>query len=101
MALTKGPNQIPSLSIVVGLMLVFRNQTAYQRFWSGRLHLNTITTSIRNLSRQILVGVPTSDSLDLHQADRQKILETIKILTACLYTIKNHLRTEWGVMVSP
>ena len=24
---------IPSLSIVVGLMLVFRNQTSYDRFW--------------------------------------------------------------------
>jgi putative membrane protein len=28
------PNSIiPSLSIVVGLMLVFRNQTSYDRFW--------------------------------------------------------------------
>jgi putative membrane protein len=31
------PNSIiPSLSIVVGLMLVFRNQTSYDRFWQVR-----------------------------------------------------------------
>lgn len=30
------PNSIiPSLSIVVGLMLVFRNQTSYDRFWQA------------------------------------------------------------------
>jgi putative membrane protein len=39
-------------------MLVFRNQTAHARFWDGRLHFNTVTTSVRNLSRQILVLSP-------------------------------------------
>lgn len=28
---------IPSLSIVVGLMLVFRNSTSYDRFWQARM----------------------------------------------------------------
>jgi hypothetical protein len=128
-------NQIPSLSIVVGLMLVFRNQTAYSRFWNGRCHLNTVTTAVRCLSRQILVLVPaptfsglssliSSDSLlpsaprlsresingdkvspsgetVLSPADQAKTVETVKILIAMLYTIKNHLRAEWGVALSP
>ena len=38
---------IPSLSIVVGLMLVFRNQTSYDRFWEGNQHLTSIETCIR------------------------------------------------------
>lgn len=49
---------MPSVSIVVALMLVFRNQTAYSRFWNGRLHLNTVTSSIRCLTRTILVNSP-------------------------------------------
>jgi ion channel-forming bestrophin family protein len=127
--------KIPSLSIVVGLMLVFRNQTAYSRFWNGRCHLNTVTTAVRCLSRQILVLVPaptfsglssmmSSDSFlpntsklsrdstngdklsisgenVLSPTDQAKTIETVKILIAMLYTIKNHLRAEWGVALSP
>jgi putative membrane protein len=136
---------IPSLSIVVGLMLVFRNQTAYSRFWNGRMHLNTVTTAVRCLSRQILVLTPapslpglysivSSDSLipknvrasyeatfpdkfrtsretsdlsttstgpTLSKAEEARTMETVKILIAMLYTIKNHLRAEWGVALSP
>ncbi|KAL3423215.1 hypothetical protein PVAG01_04962 [Phlyctema vagabunda] len=121
---------IPSLSIVVGLMLVFRNQTAYSRFWNGRLHLNTITTAVRCLSREIFVLVPAPDITPLVQndsvpgmgtprrwayknpgigstepslsrADYSRTVETIKILIAMLYTVKNHLRADWGVALSP
>jgi putative membrane protein len=113
-------------------MLVFRNQTAYSRFWNGRCHLSTVTTAVRCLSRQILVLVPaptfsglqsinstdsliprfsrestsgdktpTSGETALSPADQAKTLETVKILIAMLYTIKNHLRAEWGVALSP
>ncbi|KAL8823090.1 MAG: hypothetical protein Q9191_006188, partial [Dirinaria sp. TL-2023a] len=76
---------IPSLSIVVGLMLVyptlpssqphpnhlsnhylllfqvFRNQTSYNRFWDGRNYLTIIITSVRNLTRSFLAcSHPTS-----------------------------------------
>jgi putative membrane protein len=33
--------------------------------------------------------------------DQAKTIETVKILIAMLYTIKNHLRAEWGVALSP
>lgn len=38
---------IPSLSIVVGLMLVFRNSTSYDRYWQGNQHLTDMETCIR------------------------------------------------------
>lgn len=110
-------------------MLVFRNQTAFSRFWGGRLHINTVTTAVRCLSRQILVLVPAPeipgsgprDYLDtpgtrtplqatpgpvstdpvISKSDELRTIETIKILIAMLYTIKNHLRAEWGVALSP
>lgn len=37
----------------------------------------------------------------LPEADEAKTIETVKILMAMLYTIKNHLRAEWGVALSP
>jgi putative membrane protein len=37
----------------------------------------------------------------LSPADQAKTMETVKILIAMLYTIKNHLRAEWGVALSP
>jgi putative membrane protein len=114
-------------------MLVFRNQTAFSRFWDGRLHVNTVTTAIRCIARQILVLVPApavpanlqSSEVYLHappgmqtpmsyyealptsgddvlcKADEMRTVETVHILIAMLYTIKNHLRAEWGVALSP
>ena len=90
---------IPSLSIVVGLMLVFRNQTSYDRFWQGNQYLTTIVTSIRNLTRSFLTcsysgKVPPTES---ERADTER---TIRILLALIYAAKNHLRAEWGSTLS-
>ena len=96
------------------------------------MHINAVTTSVRCLSRQLLVLVPAPavdtgpgmgprDYLDtpgtrtplhgipephptepfLSKFDEARTLETVKILIAMLYTIKNHLRAEWGVALSP
>jgi putative membrane protein len=43
----------------------------------------------------------TSGEGVLPKADELKTIETVKILIAMLYTIKNHLRAEWGVALSP
>ncbi|KAJ4352080.1 uncharacterized protein N0V89_007426 [Didymosphaeria variabile] len=61
---------IPSLSIVVGLMLVFRNSTSYDRFWTGRNCLTTIVLyaikhNLRaefNIPPASLEGAPTFDA---------------------------------------
>lgn len=87
---------IPSLSIVVGLMLVFRNQTSYNRFWDGRNGLQTINTSIRNLVRTITTNAYNSSTGPPTEAERQDIERTIKFLMAIPYAVKNHLRSEWG-----
>ena len=38
---------LPSLSLVVGLILVFRNSTTYDRFWTGRARLIGGTETFR------------------------------------------------------
>lgn len=87
---------IPSLSIVVGLMLVFRNQTSYDRFWQGNNHLTNMVTCIRNLSRNFLTNsyaTAKSPPTDSERADTER---TVRILLAMIFAAKNHLRAEWG-----
>ncbi|KAF9891796.1 hypothetical protein FE257_003277 [Aspergillus nanangensis] len=88
-------SMIPSLSIVVGLMLVFRNQTSYNRFWDGRNGMNTVYTCIRNLVRTIVTnGYNTKGPIS--PAEKQDIERTVRILMAIPFAVKNHLRAEWG-----
>jgi len=91
---------VPSLSIVVGLMLVFRNQTSYDRFWTGRNSLTTIGTCIRNLTRSFLVsarrkrGNKATPLTDLEIADTESV---VRILVAILYAVKHNLRAEYNI----
>ncbi|EGD92270.1 hypothetical protein H112_00168 [Trichophyton rubrum D6] len=98
------PTIIPSLSIVVGLILVFRNQTSYNRFWDGRNCLTTITTALRNLTRAILVSSRNPNG-PLSDAEKQDIERTIRLLIAFPYAVKCYLRaewsTEWGAISNP
>jgi ion channel-forming bestrophin family protein len=80
-------NLIPS--IVLGLLLVFRTNTAYDRFWEGRKCLGTIIINIRNLSRQIWVHTAEQNPQD---RDRKRIV--MNLLSAIPYVTKHHLRGE-------
>ncbi|PKY00085.1 UPF0187 domain protein [Aspergillus campestris IBT 28561] len=90
---------IPSLSIVVGLMLVFRNQTSYNRFWDGRNATTTVYTCIRNLVRTTITN-GYSTKRPLNEAEKHDIERTIRTLMAMPYAIKNHLRAEWGATLA-
>ncbi|QIW94590.1 hypothetical protein AMS68_000108 [Peltaster fructicola] len=87
---------IPGLSIVVGLMLVFRNQTSYDRFWQGNVGLTTISASIRNLTRTFLTCSYATGREPPTAAERADTERTVRILLALIYAAKNHLRAEWG-----
>jgi putative membrane protein len=87
---------IPSLSIVVGLMLVFRNSTGYDRFWTGRNCLTTIGTSVRNLARICLVNSRDKDG-HTTEAERRDTERIVRVLIAVLYAIKHNLRGEFNI----
>ncbi|KAF2126445.1 hypothetical protein P153DRAFT_346179 [Dothidotthia symphoricarpi CBS 119687] len=87
---------IPSLSIVVGLMLVFRNSTSYDRFWTGRNCLTTISTSVRNLARICLVNSRSKDG-KATEAERRDTEKIVRVLIAVLYAIKHNLRAEFNI----
>lgn len=76
-------------------MLVFRNQTSYNRFWDGRNGIQTINTCIRNLVRTILTNSYTT-ARPLTADEKQDVERTVKFLMALPYAVKNHLRAEWG-----
>jgi putative membrane protein len=92
---------IPSLSIVVGLMLVFRNGTSYDRFWTGRNCLAAIIASARNLTRCFLVCDRALDSDEASPNERRDTEATVRLLVAILHAVKHHLRTEFAAPVSP
>jgi putative membrane protein len=86
---------VPSLSIVVGLMLVFRNGSSYDRFWNGRNQLTTVITSVRNLTRYFLVSSRDAKdkSTDTENADTEAV---VRVLIAVLYAVKHNLRAEFS-----
>jgi ion channel-forming bestrophin family protein len=76
-------------NIVLGLMLVFRTNTAYERFWEGRKLWGGMVNATRNLARHIWVVVPTPDL-----QDRQEKAATLYLLVAFSVATKLHLRQQ-------
>lgn len=75
-------------SVVLGLLLVFRTNTAYDRFWEGRKLWGNLVNTVRNLARTIWVSVEekTPD-------DRQKKIVTLRLLVAFAVATKLYLRS--------
>ncbi len=76
-------------NVVLGLLLVFRTNTAYERFWEGRKHWGTLVVSVRNLSRQIWVAVKERDI-----NDKAAKVRALKLLVAFTVATKLHLRSQ-------
>jgi ion channel-forming bestrophin family protein len=74
-------------NLVLGLLLVFRTNTAYERFWEGRKAWGTLVINIRNLAREIAVGL-AGDRPEL-QAEKVKLLN---LLVVFAIATKHHLR---------
>jgi ion channel-forming bestrophin family protein len=76
-------------SIVLGLLLVFRTNTAYERFWEGRKIWGSIVNDIRNLSRLIWVAIGENSPMD-----RQEKELALNLLVAFAIATKLHLRSQ-------
>ncbi|MEH1766442.1 MAG: bestrophin family ion channel [Nostoc sp.] len=76
-------------SIVLGLLLVFRTNTAYERFWEGRKCWGSIVNNVRNLARQIWVSVE-----EISPEDKENKITALNLLAAFAVTTKLHLRGE-------
>jgi putative membrane protein len=76
-------------SIVLGLLLVFRTNTAYDRFWDGRKCWGSIVNNTRNIARQIWVSVD-----EKVPRDKEAKIAVLYLLVAFAVATKLHLRGE-------
>ncbi len=76
-------------SIVLGLLLVFRTNTAYERYWEGRKCWGSLINNVRNLARQIWINIEESVI-----EDREKKILNMRLLVAFAVATKLHLRGE-------
>ncbi|MDX2272236.1 MAG: bestrophin family ion channel [Cyanobacteriota bacterium] len=88
------PVALPSLvtfvpNIVLGLLLVFRTNTAYERFWEGRKWWGSLNNDIRNLAR--LIWVATSERTP---EDHEQKVRVLYLLAAFAVAMKLYLRQE-------
>lgn len=78
--------------LVLSLLLVFRTNTAYDRYWEGRRLWSTMTVAIRSMARNIWIH---TKEIDEHE-DRQAKIKVINLLIAYPFSIKRYLREEYG-----
>jgi putative membrane protein len=89
--LSVSPQIITILGIVMGLLLVFRTNTAYDRFWEARRLWGTTFTHARNLSRFIWIAVKTKEKKDLEDK-----YGALNLVLAYVVALKHYLRSERG-----
>ncbi|MBV5260533.1 hypothetical protein FLX56_19155 [Synechococcus moorigangaii CMS01] len=75
--------------VVLGLLLVFRTNTAYERFWEGRKLIGGIVIGARQLSRQFSVTIPEKTPQDYDEK-----MTVNRLIIAFFIATKLHLRQE-------
>ncbi|HAA30821.1 MAG TPA: hypothetical protein DCE56_27900 [Cyanobacteria bacterium UBA8553] len=78
-----------SFNIGLTLLLVFRTNTAHERFWEGRKLWGALVNTSRNLARGIWIVVKESEL-----KDRAKKEATLQLVVAFAVAIKLHLRRD-------
>lgn len=76
-------------NLVLGLLLVFRTNTAYERFWEGRKAWGTLVVNVRNLARHIQVAIAAPEVID-----QENKATTLRLLVAFGVATKLFLRHE-------
>ncbi len=72
------------LGFVIGLLLVFRTNTAYERWWEGRKQWGAMVNNSRNFALKINAMLPASD------VETRTLYK--KLIPNYVYAMKEHLR---------
>jgi ion channel-forming bestrophin family protein len=83
------PNVVLCLNIVLSLLLVFRTNTAHERFWEGRKLWGAMVNTVRNLARGIWIVIEENDP-----QDRVHKEATLRLVVAFAVAMKLHLRRD-------
>lgn len=74
------------LGFVLSMLLVFRTNTAYDRWWEGRKLWGSLVNNSRNLAMKLSVFLPEND------VEQRSFFR--KTIPAYAYALLNHLRAE-------
>jgi ion channel-forming bestrophin family protein len=77
------------VGVALGLLLVFRTNASYDRFWEGRKLVGMMVNRSRDLLRQVTTLIEGDDAAA--QADRAELLRLVNLLYAL---IRQYLRKE-------
>ncbi|KAI9183416.1 hypothetical protein H9P43_004333 [Blastocladiella emersonii ATCC 22665] len=80
-------------SVVIGLLLGFRTNTAYERYWEGRRLWTNLIVAVRNIARMMWVAVEEPADRD----NRTEKTSALALLMTFLIGVRNHLRMEDGL----
>ncbi|WP_392435632.1 bestrophin family protein [Chlorogloeopsis fritschii PCC 9212] len=76
-------------NLVLGLLLVFRTNTAYDRYWEGRKIWGSIVINSLNLARKIKLAIAETETVD-----RENKIAVLRLLSAFAVATKLHLREQ-------
>ncbi|ARV57307.1 hypothetical protein BZZ01_00520 [Nostocales cyanobacterium HT-58-2] len=82
-------NAVLSFNLGLTLLLVFRTNTAHERFWEGRKILGSLVSIVRNLAQKIYIFIEEYSPKDKLE---KKVI--IRLLVAFAIATKLHLRSE-------
>lgn len=80
-------NVVLTCNIVLSLLLVFRTNTAHERFWEGRKLWGALVNTVRNLARNIWLIIEEREPDDRFEKE-----STLRLLVAFAVAMKLHLR---------
>jgi putative membrane protein len=72
------------VGFVISLLLVFRTNTAYDRWWEGRKQWGAMVNNTRNLAIKLSVKIPVGDAI------RRQLFRVL--ITNYVFAMKEHLR---------
>jgi putative membrane protein len=82
-------NAVLSFNIGLTLLLVFRTNTAHERFWEGRKLWGALVNTVRNLTQSIYIVVKEQSPKD--RRDKEAMLG---LVVAFAFAMKIHLRGD-------
>jgi putative membrane protein len=87
------------VGLALGLLLVFRTNASYDRFWEGRKLWGSIVNASRNLARvgRVLLERPADESAERRAAGERAARDLIRWLACLPYATMNTLRGERGL----
>jgi putative membrane protein len=91
---TLTPTPFTILGVAIGIFLGFRNNTAYERFWEGRILWGALVNTSRTFSRQVLTLLaPAPDGPDVEPAEiAHHQRELVHMMIAYAHAVRHHLR---------